>query len=88
MPNPFYTAFVDNTTQMPIPQYLLSMLQQVKANPFGFFLQKKLNIPANIINDPDAILQYLMKTGQIGSSSVEIANQQIVKMGGPNNYGR
>lgn len=88
MPNPFYTALVDNGTQMPVPQYLLTMLQQVKANPLGFFLQKKLDIPANIINNPDAILQYLMKAGRINPSCVEMANQQIVKMGGPNNYGR
>ena len=88
MPNPFFTALMGggNATG-PNPQNLMSMVQQFKANPMGFLLQKKLNIPANISNNPDAILQHLVKTGQVNPSRVEAAKQEIFKMGGLNNYG-
>ena len=45
MPNPFFTALMGggNATG-PNPQNLMSMVQQFKANPMGFLLQKKLNI--------------------------------------------
>ena len=54
---------------------MLQMLQQLKANPMQFILQQKLNIPQNIANDPNAILQHLLQTGQVDQSRVNQAYQ-------------
>ena len=55
---------------------MLSMLQQLKANPLQFLLQRKMNIPQNIsLNDPNAILNYLLSTGQINQTQINQAYQ-------------
>lgn len=53
----------------------MAMLQQLKANPVGFLMQQRLNIPGNIANDPNAILQHLMQTGQVSQQQVNNAYQ-------------
>lgn len=89
MPNPFFNALMGNrTNQAAGPQNLIGMAQQFKANPVGFLLQNRLNVPSNIANDPNAILQHLITTGQVNPSRVEAAKQELFKMGGINNYGR
>lgn len=42
-----------------------TMLNQLRSNPAQFLLQKNLNIPQNISNDPNQIIQHLLNTGQI-----------------------
>lgn len=54
---------------------MLSMLQQFKANPAQFLMQRKLNIPANIASDPNAIMQHLLSTGQVSQAQVNQAYQ-------------
>ena len=54
---------------------MLQMLQQLKANPRQFMLQRRLNIPQEIANDPNAIIQHLLSTGQITQQSVNNAYQ-------------
>lgn len=51
------------------------MIQQIKANPVQFLLQRRLNIPANISSDPQAILNHLMRTGQVSQEQVNNAYQ-------------
>lgn len=55
----------------------MQFLQQIKANPVQFLLQRKLNIPANIANDPNAILNHLLQTGQVSQQAVNAAYQQM-----------
>lgn len=54
---------------------MLSMLQQFKANPAQFLMQRKFNIPANIASDPNAIMQHLLSTGQVSQAQVNQAYQ-------------
>lgn len=54
---------------------MISMLQQLKQNPIQFLIQRKLNIPANIANDPNAIVNHLLSTGQISQDQVNQAYQ-------------
>lgn len=54
---------------------MLQMLQQLKSNPLQFILQQRLNIPQDIANDPNAILNHLLRTGQIDQSRVNQAYQ-------------
>lgn len=59
---------------MPNP---LQMLQQFKANPMQFILQRNMNVPQNIAGDPNAILNHLLKTGQITQQQINNAYQMM-----------
>ena len=53
---------------------IFSVLQQLKANPLQFLMQRKLNIPQNIpVNDPNAIMNYLLQSGQITQQQINNA---------------
>lgn len=55
---------------------IISMLQQFKQNPMQFLLQKRLNIPQGIsLNDPQAILNHLVSTGQVSQQQINQAYQ-------------
>ena len=61
---------------------MMTMLQQLKANPVQFLLQRKFNIPQNIsLNDPNAILNYLVTSGQISQAQINNAYQMAQQMG-------
>ena len=54
----------------------MAMLQQFKANPLQFLMQRRMNIPQNIpMNDPQAILNHLMQTGQVSQQQINNAYQ-------------
>lgn len=55
----------------------MAMLQQLKSNPLQFLLQRRMNIPQSIANDPNAILGHLLKTGQVSQDSVNRAYQMM-----------
>lgn len=55
------------------------MMNQFKQNPMAL-LSKRFNIPQNIGNDPNAIIQHLMNTGQISQAQYNAANQQAQNM--------
>ena len=57
------------------PMNLMGMLQQLKANPMQMLMQRRMNIPQNIANDPNAILNHLLQTGQISQQQVNQAYQ-------------
>ena len=53
---------------------MLGMLQQLKANPIQFLMQRRMNIPQGV-NDPQAILNHLVQTGQVSQEQVNRAYQ-------------
>lgn len=55
----------------------MQMLQSLKNNPVQFLLQRRMNIPANIVNDPNAILNHLLQTGQVSQDAVNRAYQAM-----------
>jgi len=57
------------------PMQIMSMLQQFKQNPMQTLLQQRLNVPQNIANDPNAILNHLLQTGQVSQDAVNRAYQ-------------
>lgn len=59
----------------------MQMLSQLQQNPLGFLAQRKLNIPQNIANDPNKIIQHLMNTGQISQDAYNNAIKQAQNMG-------
>lgn len=66
MSNPLYQQM-----QRPNP---LQMLQQIKSNPAAFLRQAGVNVPANL-NDPNAIIQHLLNSGQVSQQRYEQARR-------------
>lgn len=63
--------------QMMNMQNMMGMLQQFKANPLQMLMQKRMNVPQNMMNDPNAILNHLLQTGQISQQQVNQAYQMV-----------
>ena len=55
------------------------MMNQFKQHPMAL-LSKRFNIPQNIGNDPNQIIQHLMNTGQVSQQQYNMANQQLSAM--------
>lgn len=61
---------------MMMPNQLTGMLQQIKANPIQFLMQRRFNLPSNVpANDPQAILNHLLRTGQVSQQQINNAYQ-------------
>lgn len=56
---------------------MMQMLQQFKQNPMQMLLQRKLNVPQNMVNDPNAILNYLVQSGQVSQQRLNNAYQMM-----------
>ena len=55
---------------------IMGMVQQFKANPMQFLLQKKLNVPQTVsMDNPQAIMDYLLQSGQINQQQINQAYQ-------------
>ena len=52
---------------------MMQYLQQLKQNPAQFLLARRYNIPQGMANDPNAILQHLLQTGQVNQQQVNAA---------------
>lgn len=59
MANSLFNAL--NGNQMGIQE----QLRQLQANPVQFLMQRRLNIPPELQNDPHAMVQHLLNTGQM-----------------------
>ena len=57
------------------PMALMQSLQQLKANPLQFLLQRRLNVPASVGTDPSAILNHLVQSGQVSQQQINQAYQ-------------
>ena len=55
---------------------IIGMLQQLKANPMQMLMQRRMNIPQGVpMNDPQAILNHLVSTGQVSQQQINNAYQ-------------
>ena len=61
-----------------MPNQMLGMLQQLKANPMQFLLQRRMNIPQGV-NNPQDIINHLLQTGQISQQQINQAYQMTQK---------
>lgn len=58
------------------PMNFMQMFQQFRANPMQMLMQSRMNIP-NGMNDPNQILNHLLKTGQISQDQINSAYQMM-----------
>ena len=56
---------------------MMQMLGQFKANPMQFLMSRKFNVPQSMANDPNAILNHLLQTGQVNQNAVNRAYQMV-----------
>lgn len=61
-------------------QNLFSEYQSLRSNPMEYFMRKRLNIPQEISNNPQAIVQHLMNTGQMSQQQFNMLKQQVSQM--------
>ena len=59
------------------PMNIMQMLPQFRANFPQLIAQRRLNIPQNMMNNPDAIVNHLLQTRQISQDAVNRAYQQL-----------
>lgn len=77
MGNPFYSALGGGNQPN-----MMQMLQQLKKNPMQFLTQRKFNLPQNIdTNNPQAIVNHLVQSGQIPQEMYNRAQQMARQMG-------
>lgn len=77
MPNPFFSALGGAAMGGMNP---MQMLTQLKSNPLGLLRQAGFNVPTNL-NDPNAITQYLMNSGQITQEQYNKAREMARQFG-------
>lgn len=64
-------------------QHNNDLVQQIKNDPSGFLSNKGFSIPEGIdTNNPNAIINSLMQSGQIGNPRMQWAMQVINRMRG------
>ena len=64
-----------------MPNQLAGMLSQFKQNPMQFLMQRRMNVPQGIsMNDPQAILNYLVQSGQVSQDAINSAYQMMQRL--------
>jgi len=58
-----------------------NMFNMFKSNPAMFLAKKGINIPQNIVNDPKAMVQYLMNSGRMSQQQFEQLKAQANQKG-------
>lgn len=57
-------------------QNMIGQFQGFMQNPLQFMASKRLNIPANMMNDPNQAIQYMLNNGMISQSQYDWAVRQ------------
>lgn len=57
-------------------------LQQLKANPGQMLRQAGMNVPEQLMGNPQAIVQHLIQTGQVGGPALQRIMPMIRQMTG------
>lgn len=58
---------------------MMQMLSQLRQNPVQFLRQRGVNIPQNM-NDPNAIIQHLMNSGQVSQQLIEYVCDELKEL--------
>lgn len=57
---------------------IMQMVQQFKSNPMQMLMQRRMNLPQGIsMNDPNAILNHLVQSGQVSQQQINQAYQMM-----------
>lgn len=64
-------SLFENLAQNP-----MQLMNQLRANPAALLRQRGLNVPDGM-NDPQAIINHLLQTGQISNSRLQMAQMMM-----------
>ena len=53
----------------------MGMYQAFRQNPLQFMMRRGMNVPQNMMGNPDAIIQQMMNSGQISQQTYNQAQQ-------------
>ena len=56
-------------------------MQQLQQDPIGMAQKAGYNIPQNLASNPQAMVQHLIQSGQIGGQKLQQAMQMMQKLG-------
>ena len=59
----------------------MQMVQQLKQNPAQMLNHAHLNVPQNMMNNPQQIVNHLVQSGQIPQQRLQAAMQTMQRMG-------
>ena len=59
---------------------VVSQFQGFMQNPVGYLMQNRINIPQNMANDPNAIINHMMDNGMINQTQYNQARQMCQQM--------
>lgn len=57
-----------------------NILADFKNDPKSFFQERNLDVPDNLLDNPGAIIQHLIQSGQLPQSRLGMAQQQLMQM--------
>lgn len=57
-------------------------LKQLQSNPGEFFRQAGMNVPAEILNNPQAMVMHLINSGKVSNPLMQMVMPMIRNMGG------
>lgn len=66
---------------------LLQQFQMFRQNPMQWLMSRGMQVPQEIANNPSAIVQHLMNTGQITQAQYNQASQMARQFNGGTPYG-
>ena len=58
-----------------------NMLQQLQANPKEFLQKAGVNVPEEMLGNPQAMVMHLVQTGQVKNPAMQRAMQMARQMG-------
>ena len=64
------------------PQNMQDTLRQLQSDPAGMAKQKGWNIPDNMMGNPQAMVQHLIQTGQVGGPMLQQVMPMIQRLTG------
>ena len=57
-------------------------MRQLQNNPAEFFKRAGMNVPAEILNDPQAMVMHLINSGKVNNPMMQMIMPMIRGMGG------
>ncbi len=67
--------------QEQMKQGIMGQFSEFMKNPMQFLLSKRVNIPSQYANDPQAAVNYLISSGQMDQATFERLRSQATQMG-------
>ena len=57
-------------------------LRQLQSNPAEFFKQAGMNVPTELLNDPQAMVMHLINSGKVSNPILQMVMPMIQRMNG------